>query len=130
MKASAAMKSVQGKRSVACAAARRCATRTTVMSRTNPLRSNATSSVKKANASSAFFGNSLAVSATTNPRRGRNGRVVTKAMFERFTEKAIKVVMLAQEEVRVFPGLGPRHRTTPPNPATATVPMASNQHIR
>lgn len=128
MKASAAMKSVQGKRSVACAAARRAATRTTVMSRTNPLRSNATSSVKKA---SAFFGNSLAVSATTNPRRGRNGRVVTKAMFERFTEKAIKVVMLAQEEVRVFPGLGPRHRTTtPPNPATATVPMASNQHTR
>merc|ERR1711968_400829 len=94
------MKSVQGKRSVACAAARRAATRTTVMSRTNPLRSNATSSVRKANASSAFFGTSLAVSATTNPRRGRNGRVVTKAMFERFTEKAIKVVMLAQEEAR------------------------------
>jgi ATP-dependent Clp protease ATP-binding subunit ClpC len=26
--------------------------------------------------------------------------VTTKAMFERFTEKAIKVVMLAQEEAR------------------------------
>ncbi|KXZ48535.1 hypothetical protein GPECTOR_27g706 [Gonium pectorale] len=31
--------------------------------------------------------------------RGRKG-VVVKAMFERFTEKAIKVVMLAQEEAR------------------------------
>lgn len=27
-------------------------------------------------------------------------RIETKAMFERFTEKAIKVVMLAQEEAR------------------------------
>lgn len=32
--------------------------------------------------------------------RGRAGRVVVKAMFERFTEKAIKVIMLAQEEAR------------------------------
>ena len=32
---------------------------------------------------------------------GKNGsRRVTKMMFERFTEKAIKVVMLAQEEAR------------------------------
>lgn len=30
----------------------------------------------------------------------RTGRRVTKMMFERFTEKAIKVVMLAQEEAR------------------------------
>ena len=30
----------------------------------------------------------------------RGGKMVTKAMFERFTEKAIKVVMLAQEEAR------------------------------
>ena len=35
-------------------------------------------------------------------QRGRQGRRVatTKMMFERFTEKAIKVVMLAQEEAR------------------------------
>ena len=30
----------------------------------------------------------------------RGAKMVTKAMFERFTEKAIKVVMLAQEEAR------------------------------
>merc|ERR1719178_340870 len=36
-----------------------------------------------------------AVKAAPRPRR-----VATKAMFERFTEKAIKVVMLAQEEAR------------------------------
>ncbi|CAL9119830.1 unnamed protein product [Musa textilis] len=35
----------------------------------------------------------------TNPE-GRPSRLVTKAMFERFTEKAIKVIMLAQEEAR------------------------------
>ena len=32
--------------------------------------------------------------------RSVNRRVETKMMFERFTEKAIKVVMLAQEEAR------------------------------
>ncbi|TXG54444.1 hypothetical protein EZV62_019700 [Acer yangbiense] len=32
--------------------------------------------------------------------RGRGSRCVVKAMFERFTEKAIKVIMLAQEEAR------------------------------
>ncbi|KAF6155594.1 hypothetical protein GIB67_007852 [Kingdonia uniflora] len=32
--------------------------------------------------------------------RGRASRGVVKAMFERFTEKAIKVIMLAQEEAR------------------------------
>ena len=31
---------------------------------------------------------------------GRGSRQTTQAMFERFTEKAIKVVMLAQEEAR------------------------------
>ncbi len=31
---------------------------------------------------------------------GRGSRQTTRAMFERFTEKAIKVVMLAQEEAR------------------------------
>lgn len=33
-------------------------------------------------------------------RRNARGLHVTRAMFERFTEKAIKVVMLAQEEAR------------------------------
>lgn len=33
-------------------------------------------------------------------RKGRASRGVTKAMFERFTEKAIKVIMLSQEEAR------------------------------
>ena len=33
-------------------------------------------------------------------RRGTASRFVVRAMFERFTEKAIKVIMLAQEEAR------------------------------
>ncbi|EPS63111.1 hypothetical protein M569_11677, partial [Genlisea aurea] len=33
-------------------------------------------------------------------RRGRRTRMAPRAMFERFTEKAIKVIMLAQEEAR------------------------------
>ncbi|RID79567.1 hypothetical protein BRARA_A02295 [Brassica rapa] len=33
-------------------------------------------------------------------RKGKSSRCVTKAMFERFTEKAIKVIMLSQEEAR------------------------------
>ncbi|KAG4398260.1 hypothetical protein AAZX31_08G008500 [Glycine max] len=37
---------------------------------------------------------------TTTSRRERAKRCVPKAMFERFTEKAIKVIMLAQEEAR------------------------------
>lgn len=37
---------------------------------------------------------------TNRARSGRGNRVVPKAMFERFTEKAIKVIMLAQEEAR------------------------------
>merc|ERR1712159_874028 len=49
--------------------------------------------------SSGFFGTSLAVG-THTATSVRRSRVVTKAMFERFTEKAIKVVMLAQEEAR------------------------------
>lgn len=40
------------------------------------------------------------VAAATSVRRGRGSRGVVKAMFERFTEKAIKVIMLAQEEAR------------------------------
>lgn len=40
----------------------------------------------------------LSSACLASPARGF--RVVTKAMFERFTEKAIKVVMLAQEESR------------------------------
>ncbi|GJV75879.1 ATP-dependent Clp protease ATP-binding subunit ClpA homolog CD4B, chloroplastic-like protein [Tanacetum coccineum] len=40
------------------------------------------------------------VAIATSVRRKRVSRVVPKAMFERFTEKAIKVIMLAQEEAR------------------------------
>jgi ATP-dependent Clp protease ATP-binding subunit ClpC len=41
------------------------------------------------------------VRASSRQARARKGhKMVTKAMFERFTEKAIKVVMLAQEEAR------------------------------
>ncbi|KAH0773325.1 hypothetical protein KY290_010462 [Solanum tuberosum] len=40
------------------------------------------------------------VAAATYVRRPRGCRFVPKAMFERFTEKAIKVIMLAQEEAR------------------------------
>lgn len=50
--------------------------------------------------SGASFPALVARRATT--KGGKNGRRVmgTKMMFERFTEKAIKVVMLAQEEAR------------------------------
>ncbi|KVH98912.1 AAA+ ATPase domain-containing protein [Cynara cardunculus var. scolymus] len=40
------------------------------------------------------------VAAATSVRRAKPSRIVPKAMFERFTEKAIKVIMLAQEEAR------------------------------
>ncbi|KAG2678411.1 hypothetical protein I3760_11G001200 [Carya illinoinensis] len=40
------------------------------------------------------------VATTINSPQGRGSRCVAKAMFERFTEKAIKVIMLAQEEAR------------------------------
>ncbi|KAL5146079.1 Chaperone protein ClpC, chloroplastic [Glycine soja] len=40
------------------------------------------------------------VSIATSSRQARATRCVPKAMFERFTEKAIKVIMLAQEEAR------------------------------
>ncbi|KAK2974198.1 hypothetical protein RJ640_021489 [Escallonia rubra] len=40
------------------------------------------------------------VAAATSVRRAKGCRSVPKAMFERFTEKAIKVIMLAQEEAR------------------------------
>lgn len=40
------------------------------------------------------------VAAATSVRRGKASRIAPKAMFERFTEKAIKVIMLAQEEAR------------------------------
>jgi len=46
-----------------------------------------------------FFQSKVA-SGTSARRRGKASRFVTKAMFERFTEKAIKVIMLAQEEAR------------------------------
>ena len=41
-----------------------------------------------------------AVQRSLGAPRSRGVRMVTHAMFERFTEKAIKVVMLAQEEAR------------------------------
>ena len=40
------------------------------------------------------------VNATISAPRGKGSRGVAVAMFERFTEKAIKVIMLAQEEAR------------------------------
>lgn len=40
------------------------------------------------------------VASYRSSRRGRRGRFVIRSMFERFTEKAIKVIMLAQEEAR------------------------------
>ncbi|KAI4383403.1 hypothetical protein MLD38_009245 [Melastoma candidum] len=40
------------------------------------------------------------VSKTITFSKGKGSRLVAKAMFERFTEKAIKVIMLAQEEAR------------------------------
>jgi ATP-dependent Clp protease ATP-binding subunit ClpC len=53
---------------------------------------------------SAFVGLRYASRSTVasyrSSRRTRRSRFVTRAMFERFTEKAIKVVMLAQEEAR------------------------------
>ncbi|XP_071734166.1 ATP-dependent Clp protease ATP-binding subunit ClpA homolog CD4B, chloroplastic-like [Rutidosis leptorrhynchoides] len=40
------------------------------------------------------------VASATSVRKAKPSRIVPKAMFERFTEKAIKVIMLAQEEAR------------------------------
>ncbi|KAI6675763.1 hypothetical protein NL676_003669 [Syzygium grande] len=40
------------------------------------------------------------VASSISFRRGKASRGVARAMFERFTEKAIKVIMLAQEEAR------------------------------
>ncbi|KAI4326096.1 hypothetical protein MLD38_031443 [Melastoma candidum] len=40
------------------------------------------------------------VATAISSSRGKGSRCVAKAMFERFTEKAIKVIMLAQEEAR------------------------------
>lgn len=42
----------------------------------------------------------VAAAPSRSGRTGRGGGLVVRAMFERFTEKAIKVVMLAQEEAR------------------------------
>jgi len=56
-----------------------------------------------AGASSGFMGQRVAfpgAKAGVSQRRGGKGRLQVNAMFERFTEKAIKVVMLAQEEAR------------------------------
>uniref|UniRef100_A0A1J3IFL4 Chaperone protein ClpC2, chloroplastic n=1 Tax=Noccaea caerulescens TaxID=107243 RepID=A0A1J3IFL4_NOCCA len=40
------------------------------------------------------------VNRSISSKKGRASRCVTKAMFEKFTEKAIKVIMLSQEEAR------------------------------
>lgn len=62
------------------------------------------SGLRRSNALDTFtydFHSTVAVSLSS--RRGKSGRAggfVVKAMFERFTEKAIKVIMLAQEEAR------------------------------
>eukprot|EP00798_Chlamydomonas_sp_ICE-L_P014570 gene14570-20613_t len=53
--------------------------------------------------SSTFMGQRTVISSSVASRSARNtrrGAVRVNAMFERFTEKAIKVVMLAQEEAR------------------------------
>ncbi|CAA3004718.1 ATP-dependent Clp protease ATP-binding subunit homolog CD4B, chloroplastic-like [Olea europaea subsp. europaea] len=42
----------------------------------------------------------LKVSGVTSVTRRRKCRIAPRAMFERFTDKAIKVIMLAQEEAR------------------------------
>ncbi|KAI9114402.1 hypothetical protein K1719_014630 [Acacia pycnantha] len=46
------------------------------------------------------FFSKVSIAIATSSRRVRARRCVPKAMFERFTEKAIKVIMLAQEEAR------------------------------
>ena len=50
--------------------------------------------------------------ASTAPRRGRARRaVVVRAVFERFTERAVKAVVLSQREARGLgePAVAPRH---------------------
>ena len=49
-------------------------------------------------------------------RKGVTARLTVRAMFERFTEKAIKVVMLAQEEVRSSPPPPPQLLAPGPHP--------------
>ncbi|THG13048.1 hypothetical protein TEA_012136 [Camellia sinensis var. sinensis] len=70
---------------------------------TSPLRLRSFSGLRGSNALDTFrSGHDFhsKVAASTSVRRGRASRIVPKAMFERFTEKAIKVIMLAQEEAR------------------------------
>lgn len=72
--------------------------------RTVPLRMRSFSGLRGANALDTVVNSGQdfhsKVAAATSIRRGRACRTVPKAMFERFTEKAIKVIMLAQEEAR------------------------------
>ncbi|KAL1809846.1 hypothetical protein DCAR_0729484 [Daucus carota subsp. sativus] len=72
--------------------------------RTVPLRMTSFSGLRGANALDTMVNSGQdfhsKVAAATSIRRGRACRTVPKAMFERFTEKAIKVIMLAQEEAR------------------------------
>lgn len=72
--------------------------------RTVPIRFNGFSGLRQANAldtlvkSGQDFHSRMA--AVISVKRGRATRSAPQAMFERFTEKAIKVIMLAQEEAR------------------------------
>jgi ATP-dependent Clp protease ATP-binding subunit ClpC len=54
---------------------------------------------------SGFLGQTMrrsVIAPTRRANKSRSGPVVVKAMLERFTDEAIKVVMLAQEETRRF----------------------------
>ena len=71
------------------------------------LKCSAAMAISAAPASSTSFmgarvagGRSVSTSAPRRSGASSRGGLVVKAMFERFTEKAIKVVMLAQEEAR------------------------------
>ncbi|KAG6410431.1 hypothetical protein SASPL_128491 [Salvia splendens] len=75
-------------------------------SRSAPTRLSSFSGLRRANSVDAMlhqgqhtFLSKLAAATTVN-RRGRSSRMTPRAMFERFTEKAIKVIMLSQEEAR------------------------------
>ncbi|QDZ18920.1 ATP-binding subunit ClpA of ATP-dependent Clp protease [Chloropicon primus] len=108
MKTSAAMKRAgQGRRGVGVHARTHAttamprATATTMTRASFGLRTNVAPGLGRKQSVTGFFGASVAAGAPApSSGKGRSGRVVTKAMFERFTEKAIKVVMLAQEEAR------------------------------
>ncbi|KAL3818483.1 hypothetical protein ACJIZ3_004388 [Penstemon smallii] len=72
---------------------------------TTPVRMRSFSGLRGANALDTMVGKTVQtlqskVAASRVVKRGRKSRMTPRAMFERFTEKAIKVIMLAQEEAR------------------------------